>query len=247
MKFNVVSKEMERALQTVLMKGKYKSGSMLKTKIIGEYAFLSLTNNVLTIYNANNCCGCCINIIVEEPDSQNGGGTFVVEIEKMIKYLKSFTDIVNVSITDFILLKSGSKRASLPLVIDHPAINMVHKVIDTEITEDFPFFGKTKLESNITVLGDNLIDAVNACSVVGTGEYKLDYDGEELHISSNYNQESYKTVVPMIAHIGEPSTLVIAQPFHKFVNGLTILYMKDDAPLLMKGIDRKIVLAPRVE
>ena len=51
----------------------------------------------------------------------------------------------------------------------------------------------------------------------------------------------------MITHEGEPSTLVIAQPFHKFLDGMSILYMKDDSPLYIVGIDRKIVLAPSVE
>lgn len=246
MKFQIDNKIMIKALETVLMKGKYKKGDSTETRIISSHVYMDGTNlNSITLFNANHYCGCSLNLITEIVADEKK--SFIIEAEKAIKYLKTFSGEVNFTFGDSLVMRNGTRQATLPLVTDHPAVEMINRLMASQVAEGFPTVGKTKLETKIVVNSDNLIDAVKGCSATNTGAYKLDYDGESLKVSSSRRQEGYTTTVDMITHEGESSTLVIAQPFHKFLDGMSILYMKDDSPLYIVGTDRKIVLAPSVE
>jgi hypothetical protein len=232
------------------MKGKYKKGDSTETRIISDYVYIDGSDlNSITLFNANHYCGCSLNLITEIIPIYGADErlSFIIEAEKAIKYLKTFSGEVSFTFGDSLVMRNGTRQATLPLVTDHPAVEMINRLMASQVAEGFPSVGKTKLETKIVVNSDNLIDAVKGCSATNTGAYKLDYDGESLKVSSSRRQEGYTTTVDMITHEGESSTLVIAQPFHKFLDGMSILYMKDDSPLYIVGTDRKIVLAPSVE
>ena len=247
MKFTIDNKIMIKALETILMKGKYKKGDSTETRIISDHVYIDGSNNHLKLFNANHYCGCSLNLVASYNPVVDEKKSFIIEAEKAIKYLKTFSGEVSFTFGDSLVMRNGTRRATLPLVTDHPAVEMINRLMASQVAEGFPTVGKTKLETKIVVNSDNLIDAVKGCSATNTGAYKLDYDGESLKVSSSRRQEGYTTTVDMITHEGEPSTLVIAQPFHKFLDGMSILYMKDDSPLYIVGIDRRIVLAPSVE
>jgi len=245
MRFLVDNKVMITALETILMKGKYKKGDSTETRIISEYVYVDGNNNNITLSNANHYCGCSLTI--NEPVPVAKKMAFIIEAQKAIKYLKTFNGEVSFTFGDSLLMRNGTRQATLPIVTDHPAVNMINRIMEMELEQDMPTIGKTKLETKVVVNSLSLIEAVKGCSAVNTGAYKLNYDGESLKVSSSKRQEGYTSNVPMMTHEGEPSTLVIAQPFHKFINGISILYMRDDSPLYIIGTDRKIVLAPSVE
>jgi hypothetical protein len=246
MKFQIDNKIMIKALETILMKGKYKKGDSTEIRIISEYVYIDGSNpNNITLFNANHYCGCSLNVIT--PVVADEKKSFIVEAEKAIKYLKTFSGEVSFTFGDSLVMRNGTRQATLPLVTDHPAVEMMTRLLATEVADGFPTVGKTKLETKVVVNSENLVDAIKGCSATNTGDYKLNYDGETFKVSSSRRQESYTTSVEMMTHEGDSSTLVIAQPFHKFLDGISILYMRDDSPLYIIGTDRKIVLAPSVD
>ena len=247
MKFQIDNKIMIKALETILMKGKYKKGDSTETRIISDNVYIdgSGTRAGITLFNANHYCGCSLSLVTEVIADEKLA--FIIEAERAIKYLKTFSGEVSFTFGDSLVMRNGTRRATLPLVTDHPAVEMINRLMGSQVAEGFPTVGKTKLETKVVVNSENLIAAMDGCSAVNTGAYKLDYDGETFKVSSSRRQEGYTTSVEMMTNEGESSTLVIAQPFHKFIDGISILYMRDDSPLYIVGTDRKIVLAPSVE
>ena len=91
---------------------------------------------------------------------------------------------------------------------------------------------------------------MKAVESVGSGVFKLDFDGESLTISSSKLNESYSEVLEfgekLWAAYGEEATVEWSGPLHKFFkkDQLLTFYVLDDAPLVIIADDRRLVKAP---
>ena len=161
-------------------------------------------------------------------------------------------DDMHITITaSNVILKTESQRAQIPLLVEHSGITAISKIVGMEVnhaSDEFPTFGRTTFETKIAVEGNVLAEAIKNCAIVGTATYRLNVSDEEFSISSvNFHQtENYKVTIPVISCEGEDSTLEFSAPLDKFCSGVMYLYLKDDAPILLCGADRKLIVAPYI-
>ena len=67
MKFNCDAKELMDAIESTTLKGKYKYGDGLKSKSIGDYCYMKITGNELTLQNSDNTTAVLSLIHISEP------------------------------------------------------------------------------------------------------------------------------------------------------------------------------------
>jgi len=93
-----------------------------------------------------------------------------------------------------------------------------------------------------------LASAIKDCNTIGTATYRLDYDGENLRVSSaNFHvTEHFVVDVPIMSSEGPESTVEFSAPIDKFCKETIVLYISDDKPILLVGMNRKLVMAPYI-
>ena len=136
------------ALTDIQMKGKYHNGDTAKNSQVSDYAMLELNSvsSSLTLYNADNTTVCGITIETLSSGEQDVG-LVTIEIEKTLKYLKTFDENVLIEIGDYVKVSDGSKNASLPLVVSHPSTAMIARIQGYDIDESNPMFGSVEFET----------------------------------------------------------------------------------------------------
>ena len=259
MKFTVNKKDFVAALNAVTLKGKYKSAHTSKLGNISNdvAGAISDDGNTLTLSNASDTlaamCKTNINNYESSGLEEEKKFMFFFEVERALKYLKTFKyEDMYVTITQSnLILKTERQRAQIPLLVQHSGIGAISKISTMQIdhtSEEFPTFGRTLFESRIVLEGDELSEAIKNCSIVGNATYKLNFNKDALTLASvNFHQtENYKVTVPIISGEGEEATLEFSAPLDKFCSGTMFLYLKDDSPILLCGVDRKLLVAPYI-
>ena len=250
MKFVVNNKQMEKALTDIQGKGKYLGNSGLSSSKMGPYFYMTLADNDLEIWNGDMTFG--MNITLEVVGINNG--SFIGNAELIIPYLKKFGDDVIFESGDFLKLSSGSKVASLPMVVNHPNMDAIVRIREMlkhisyeEELEKLWAFGSSNFEGAFKLNSTVFKDAIGLCELVKSGVYKLNFEKGELTLSSTTNASNkYEQGIEVQSHIGEAATLEYSGPLHNFFEPLQPLnfYVKDEFPLLIVGQDRKILKAP---
>ena len=248
MKIQIQTKTLSDALEDVYLKGKYHNGDSAKNGSLSGYAMLEVLNDTqLALYNGDATTVCRVVIDVTEPN-ESDSNIAVIEIEKMLKYLKTFDDSVTIDIGDYIKLSDGTSNVSIPIVTHHPHSAMIARIQGYDIDVDDPKFGSVDFETVILVNPDILKDAVKRCDTINNARYRFDYDGDNLTLSS-FKSEIDKIETRVIAGVeGEPSTVEVTGHFHKFFRGTTgiYLFLKDESPLVWKTDDRVLIKAPYI-
>lgn len=251
MEIQIDNKTLTNALEDVWMKGKYHNGESAKNSQLADYAMLEMIqDNLLNLYNADNQTICRVSVPVIRNIGRDANNMMVVEIDKMMKYLKTFTgDSVLLAVTDYITLKDldGGKTATMPLVVNHPSASMIARIQNYTITPENPVFSRVTFETVITTGSKMLTEAIKTCDVINNAKYKFDTDGEDFHISSSRsNIDTVDVEVPTLSIEGDPSTVEITGQFHKFFRGSVpvVIYLKDESPVIWSGEDRILVKAP---
>ena len=254
-KFTVNKKEFESALNAVTLKGKYKSSHSSKTAVISNDVAGAISDDgtSLTLTNASDTMAAMCSVAITDIQRSGSLSMFIFEVERVQKYLKTFKyDDMHITITaSNVILKTESQRAQIPLLVEHSGITAISKIVGMEVnhaSDEFPTFGRTTFETKIAVEGNVLAEAIKNCAIVGTATYRLNVSDEEFSISSvNFHQtENYKVTIPVISCEGEDSTLEFSAPLDKFCSDVMYLYLKDDAPILLCGADRKLIVAPYI-
>lgn len=179
MKIKMNTKAMCNVLEDIQMKGKYHNGDTAKNSQLSNYAMLELhDDNTLTAYNADMTTICSIRIPIIEAEGDERP-LVTIEIDKTLKYLKTFSDTVTLDIDSYIKVSDDSSTASLPLVVSHPNASMIARIQGYEIDEDNPRFSKVQFETSIITTSDNLTDAVKRCDVLNNARYRFDVDVED--------------------------------------------------------------------
>jgi len=247
LKFNVNTKDFLKAIESSALKGKYYSSTGLKNWQLSPYAFIVVGEDI-SIYNGDDATALGIQI----PAEIETEGQAILEINKLVKYLKKMGENVTVAIGDVARITSAGKIVTLPVNITHPAAASIQLFRDSVGSlnlegEDFTF-GRTNTEYKtvLNVSADLLSDALSACEIVNHGVYKFDYNGT-LTISSNKDIENYAEEVEVVAEKDEPATVEITAPIHKlFKKEIVKVCFNDNTPILIVGATAKIFRAPYV-
>ena len=241
---------MEKALTDIQGKGKYLGNGGLSSSKMGSYFYMNLIDNTLELWNGDMTFG--MNITLTVGGVQNG--SFIGDAGLIIPYLKKFGEAVQFEVGDFLKLSSGTKVASLPMVVNHPHMEALTRIRDMikhisyeeELTKLWAF-GSSKFEGAFKLNSTVFKDAIGLCELVKSGVFKLNYiDGNVTFSSTTNASNKYKQVIEVQSHIGEAATLEYSGPLHNFFEPLQPLnfYVKDEFPLLIVGQNRKILKAP---
>ena len=252
MKFTVSAKELEQAIESIRVKGKSLTSKGFGNGTMGDYIYIVLEGNVLSIINGSAIFMAKISLPVVGEEN----GNCVVDATVVLPYLKSFKNNITVAGGDFISISQTGKRASLPKVVNHPAMDALENSLDRtkEITwsavlDKLPTFGKTTFEGAFSLTSEQFKSCIKNCELVKSGVYRLDFNKETATFSSQQNvQNRYTETITPVAALGEAATLDYTSPLQNFFDKEQLLnfYVKDDFPLLIVAEDRMILKAPQV-
>jgi len=116
MKFTADSKILKEAIESIQVKGKSTTNNGFGNTSLGHYAHIILAGNTLQIWNGDSTF--CVKIVLTVEGERDG--RCVVDVSMVIPYLNSFGENTVVDVDDFMSLSSGRKKASVPLITNHP-------------------------------------------------------------------------------------------------------------------------------
>ena len=253
MKFTIDSDTLKKALESVQVKGKGTTSGGFGNTNFGSYAYIVADTASIEIWNGNPTF--CVRIAIDADIEEQG--RVCVDSSTIIPYLKNFSgeDIV-FSVGDFVLINCGTKKASIPLVVNHPNADAISRLqtmlnpISYEIQPQTLFnFGKSKFEGAFTLTQRQLQDSIKACELVKSGVYKFDFNKGLLNISTRQNvTNKYEETITPAFPTGEPATVEFSSPIYAFFKKDQMLnfYMRDDFPLLVVANDRMLLKAPHI-
>jgi len=252
LKFTIDNKKMKEVFDSIQVKGKYAGSSGFSSSSLGTTVQLTLTGNNLRIYNGNATFIVRADITVEGEEN----GSCVCDVSKILSYLKTFSDAVTFTSSDFIMLSSANKRATVPLITGHDTsvFERITQMLGDATYQLHPTtllsFGKSSYEGAFSLLSGSFASCMQSMELVKAGTYKLDYkDGGEVVFSSRQSTENRYEEQMVTTHThGEAATIEFTSPIHKFFdkNQLLNFYVKDEFPILIMAEDRLVVKAPSV-
>ena len=251
MKFIASPKKLQQAIEAVQVKGKSLTAKGFGSSSMGDYIFLRLEGNELTVCNGSAIFLAKVTLTVV--GNENGEG--ILDASTMLPYLKNFKEAITFTSGDFFHIICGSKKASIPRVVNHPTMGAITRLLEMtsevsfqEEPTELPQFGKHQYEGAFVISGGNFSDCMKSCELVKSGVYRIDFDKEKVHISSQQTiQNRYmETIVPNHV-LGEAATLEYTGPLHNFFDkdSNLIFFVKDEFPLLIVAEDRLILKAPQ--
>lgn len=252
-------KKLTNGIEDVLLKGRYRGASSSKVDMINaNVAMLVNSRTGVTIANANHSIATMVTVNINpslEEERHFEPCWVFCDAEKAIKYLKAMKDNeIMLKITDSKLIFNGVEtQLVMPLSIEHSGISAIAKLMVAKVEQQHKGttakFGNTTFDT-VVLLEDSkdLARAIKECSVVGTSSFKITFDKLNLAVSSSnfQNTETYKTYVDFTGAFGEEVEVEFSAPLDKFCKGRLYLCLKDMAPVLIIGTDRKLIVAPYV-
>lgn len=252
MKFTIDAKELEKAIDSIRVKGKSLTTKGFGNATMGDYTYLSLEGNNLSIVNGSAIF--MAKIIVSVNGNENGN--CVIDAGVVLPYLKSFKGEITVTGGDYIAISQLGKKASVPKVVNHPSMDALEHALERtkEITwtpalGTLPVFGKSTFEGAFSITSSQFSDCIKNCELVKSGVYSLNFDKEKATFSSRQTvQNQYTETITPVGVLGEAATLDYTGPLHNFFDKDQLLhfYVKDDFPLLIVAQDRMILKAPQI-
>lgn len=258
MQIQVNKQDIIEAMKNVELKGKWATTSGLSSKSLGKYIQFQLRDNHLLLINSDESTTAIKVIEVETEDEE---GSFVLDIEMMKKYLSKMNDDIHFEIGNTIVMKSDGKRATMPIVVEHPFGGRIERFVAQlpqinfdERLQSIPTIGNIDFNCGIQLTGEEFHDAIDACEIVNNGVYKLDFkEGDEVSrpkfiISSEQTISSYREEVAFSNVIGEGATVLFSGPMHKFFGKKDVIniFIGDDQPIVMITENSALVRAPRL-
>jgi len=251
--FTVESDKLSKALTSIQVKGKGSTSGGFGNTSLGSYVMLIVKENTLSIWNGNNTFFVKLDITLTGETSE---GSCVVDTTTLLPYLKTFGDEITLKVGDFISLNGENKKASIPIVVNHPSNDALVRIknmlnhVRYEIQPQTLFnFGKSQFEGAFTLTQPQLQSAIKSCELVKNGVYKFDYNENLLTVSSRENvTNKYEEVITPVFPMGEPATVEFSSPVYAFFekDQMINVYMKDEFPLLLVSNDRMLLKAPTV-
>ena len=246
MKFTVDSKEFVKGLELISLKGKYATTSGFKGSKLSDCVDIRVDERV-TLINADSAT-VVSKVVDADIDSK---GQAIIEIGSLIKYLKKMPT-ATISVEDVVSITSGTRRATIPIVVVHPDISIISMLTESKHTfnwEEPVTFGRRGAEYStaIQLSAETFSTAISSCEVVGSGLYKLDIKNGVLEISSKHGAEEYSEHITPMNVMGEDATVEFSAPIHNlFKDGIINIYFNDDSPITIISADAQLVRAPRI-
>ena len=253
MKLNINTNTLKEGLESIQVKGKYVNKGGLSSGSLDDVFYLSAKANTVSLWGGNNTF--LVNIELEAEIETEGG--YIGRAAQIIPYLKNFGEEVTLELGDFLSLSSGSKKASVPRVVEWANIQAIDRLgpILSKLpvvmpTDKLPHLSpKTQFEGGFILNSDVFTSAISSCELVKSGVYKIDLTKESLKISSTDGPtNSYVEEIEPVFRIGDPATVEFSSPLHKFFkkDQLLTFYVLDDAPIVIISDDRRLVKAPYI-
>ena len=253
MKFSIDSNTLKEALESVQVRGKGTTNSGFGSTNFGTYAYIVADTASIEVWNGNPTF--CVKISLDAEIEEQG--RVCVDSSTVIPYLKNFSgEEVNIEVGDFVLITCGTRKASIPLVVNHPNADALSRLqgmlvpVRYEVQPQTLFnFGKSKFEGAFTLTQNQLQDCLKACELVKSGVYKFDYNNNVLNVSTRQDvTNKYEETIEPVFPIGEPATVEFSSPIYSFFEKGQMLniYMKDEFPLLVVANDRMLLKAPHI-
>ena len=257
MRLEFDKKEMKDALKNVELKGKWSVTGGLSSKSLGKYIQFQLQDNRLIMFNADESTVCGKSISV---DCETEEYSFILELDTLKKYLDKMSDSITLDVGTTVVMQSGGKRATMPMVVRHPFEGRIERLINqwplsyNENLEELLSLGEIKVECGVQVTGAELQESLDACEIVNNGIYKLDFkETDDLTdakfvISSEEIASSYREEMAFSNNIGESATVVFSGPLHKFFNkdDKINIFIGDNQPIIMVTENSALIRAPRL-
>ena len=253
MKCKINGKILKEQIESVLLKGKWNNGNTNKNTVLCPTIIFSVdkegNNCVLTNGNPSTYISNSLDLI-EMEDTKSG--RVAIDSDILLKYLPKTECIFKIDENSLVLV-SERKTVRLPLLDRHEnndSILFVEKnlKVSRDIKEEVIISSKTQLKTRIKVSTDELSNALLDCEAVGNSVFQLDYDGENLNVSSSNGRELVKVKIEPVDSIGEKACMEFSAPFFKYLEGrTTILSFNDESPLSVISGNMKILRAPRIE
>jgi len=256
MKFIIDGKVLSEKLKAVLMKGKWAQGNDTKSGSLGTSVIIEI-GEIPYLYNGNEST--YIRIRLTDIDIVHHGRC-CVSYDLLNKYLKAGNVVIETLLEEGMLqLVTNTQLIKLPLLDRHPNNEQVlyskeNYTVDYNAAlnncldhSGLPISEKTTLKTVLITNTENFINAMNACEVVGSGVYKLEYDCDTLTVSSIRNRESVSVTVDLEEQSGPVATVEFTGPIHKVIEGTeTVLSFNDDSPIAILCRNIQMLRAPRV-
>ena len=252
MKFNVNSNELKEALESLQVKGKHLTNNGFSSSNFGSIFYAHIYENTLSLYNGDSTFMLKITLQVEEGEN----GSFVADSSLILPYLKSFGDTVNVVVGDYISMSSGTKKANVPKLIEHPSNDALQRLI--QMTNHVRYepnpqtmfaFGNSNFEGAFTLSQNVFKDCIKNAELVKSGIYNLNFHEGVVKITSTTNATtSYEESITPTFLTGDSATLDFSSPLYSFFEKDQMLnfYVKDEFPMLIVANDRLVLKAPYV-
>lgn len=253
MKFTVNTKEMEKALTDIQVKGKYQKDTGLTNGSLDSTVKFNCVGNRLTLSNAD--VGTFVVKLFLEVEGEEDG-SYVGDVTKIISYLKKFGETTNFTVGDSLTITSGSRKAKMPTIVEHPHDNAISRIdnmtnhISYREDEQMFSFGKGKFECKFAMSSEDFDSTMAMAELVGRGIYRIETkDGDVKFSSTQHATNHYEEVIETSQYVGEEATVEFSSPLHKFFPKGQVLnfYVRDDFPILVISEDRMIIKAPTIE
>lgn len=253
MKCKLNGKLLKDKMESILLKGKWNNGGNNKNTTLCPSIVISVDKEsmVCSLLNADpstyvkNSMG-----LLEFDDTESG--RICIDTEILLKYLPKEDCIFKLE-NNILQLLTNRKSVKIPILARHEnndSIMFVEKnlTLSRNITDVFSVSNKTVLKTKVKVSSEELANAFADCEAVGNSVFKLDYDGNDLIVSSSKDNENVSVHIYVAEGLGEKATMEFSCPFHKYLEGrLTILSFNDESPLAVVSGDYRVLRAPRIE
>ena len=255
MEFRMNGKELKEAINICRLRGKYNEGMSNKTSVLCDDIYIEVERPMVYIQNANNYTY----VVYRHNDEEAVNGSISLSGSTLEKYL-SDADVVFKSDDGKIELATENSVVTLPVLGRHTELHVIYRlknnlrnlsrtVIRKMNRNEEPIFvtETLALKTVLDVETEELVQAMTLAEKVGNSIYKIDWDGENLMVSSTKNNESVYTEVTA-SGTDRKATVEISLPISKLVsksNEVIILY-DDEKPVVFANDKVTVLRAPRL-
>ncbi len=250
MKFRMNGKELKKNIESVLLKGKWKSGLNSQNMSLPSNIVISIGDESY-LYNGDNYTYVQQKINLDN-EYNNESGRVAIDSDILLKYLKD--DETTIGLDDNILkVNVNGMTAKIPILERHESNDAILRTsenyeINRDMDKGIAITPKTKLNTRIKVSTKELQEAMKSCEAVGNSIFQLDFDGEILKVSSSKDTEEVIVEIEVIESVGQEATMDVSAPFYKHLESVTtILSYNDDAPLSVISGGLAMLRAPRIQ
>jgi|TARA_R100001463_G_scaffold37507_2_gene80584 hypothetical protein len=242
-------KDLKRAIETVVCKGKWAIGPSIKTSYLGNEIMIWTEGTKLHLANADNTTFIWTSITAANIEAISN---VVIDASVAIKYMRNSGSIkISVKDNKFYMDKNTGTTSSFPVLTRHPNADTILRSRknlsgDIESEDGISISERTTLRSVIKTSSASFSNALKMCEQVGSGIYHINVKDTHLIISSEDNNENYQERITLSEAVSEDAVVEYTGPFHRFLKGNLTIATNTRNPILFKTDDVMILRAPRL-